>query len=91
MSEITIYQYILIIIAIAIYFTPSIVAWRRGHHQRNPIFVINLFFGWTLIGWVACLAWSVSAVAESAIKPVVKVDPPAPPFADQVQRIFEER
>jgi hypothetical protein len=55
---------IIAIIAIIGYFLPAIVAWRRGHPQQNPIFIINLFFGWTLIGWVVCLAWSVSAVKK---------------------------
>ena len=24
----------------------------------TAIFVLNIFFGWTLIGWVACLVWA---------------------------------
>ena len=55
---------IIVIIAVIGYFLPAIIAWRRGHHQQNPIFIINLFFGWTLIGWVVCLAWAVSAVKK---------------------------
>lgn len=46
---------------LAIYFAPSIAASRRNHLQKNPITIANLFFGWTLIGWVVCLAWSFSA------------------------------
>jgi hypothetical protein len=26
-----------------------------------PIFILNLFFGWSLLGWVICLAWSFSS------------------------------
>jgi hypothetical protein len=46
----------------ALYLLPTIIAARRGHHQTAPIVVINVVFGWTLLGWVAALAWAVSAV-----------------------------
>lgn len=43
-----------------IYFIPSIVANNRNHRQFTAIFILNLFFGWTFIGWVAALIWSVT-------------------------------
>jgi hypothetical protein len=51
-----------IIVAFAIfglYFLPTIIARSRGHRQENAIFLLNLLLGWTLIGWVAALVWSV--------------------------------
>jgi hypothetical protein len=41
-----------------IYFAPSIVALAR--HKRNTlsIFLLNLFLGWTLIGWIIALVWA---------------------------------
>lgn len=47
---------------IVIYFLPWIVAYQRDHHQCNSIGLLNLFLGWTFIGWVISLVWSVSAV-----------------------------
>jgi len=49
-------------IAFALYFLPFIIAASRRHPQSAPIFVINFFFGWTFIGWVAALVWSVTPV-----------------------------
>lgn len=47
-----------VIIAIFVaYFTPWIVAMLRGHRQRYAILALNLFLGWTLIGWVFALVW----------------------------------
>lgn len=46
---------------VALYFLPIIIAWLRGHHNKAPIFLLNLFLGWTGIGWLAALIWSVSA------------------------------
>jgi len=42
-----------------VYFIPSIAAFNTKHF--SSVFVINLFLGWTLIGWVAALAWAVGS------------------------------
>jgi len=41
-----------------IYFLPTIVALVR--HKRNTlsIFLLNLFLGWTLVGWIVALVWA---------------------------------
>lgn len=39
------------------YFLPCLIA-TTDHPQFNPILVLNIFLGWTLIGWVGCLAWA---------------------------------
>lgn len=47
----------------AVYFIPSFVAWGRKNHT-SAIFALNLFLGWTLIGWVVALVmalWSSNA------------------------------
>ena len=43
------------------YFLPSIVASSRKHHSAGSVFVLNLFLGWTFIGWVVALAGPVAA------------------------------
>ena len=45
-----------------VYFLPSLVAWVRGHHAVLAVFLTNLFLGWTFLGWVAALVWSVMPV-----------------------------
>lgn len=47
---------------VCLYMLPSIVGVERHHPSVGGICVINLFFGWTLLGWVIALAWSLSAV-----------------------------
>ena len=46
----------------AIYLLPSLVAWYRRHHQGGAIIVLNLFLGWSLLGWVVALVWALTAV-----------------------------
>src|SRR5215469_16430947 len=48
----------LIVMALIFYFLPTIVASKRQHTDKDAIFVINLFLGWTLIGWMIALAWA---------------------------------
>lgn len=55
----------LLILAL-MYFIPSIVAFRRQHQNATPIMVLNLFLGWTILGWVASLIWALTT-------PVTKV------------------
>ncbi|MBF8773886.1 superinfection immunity protein [Pseudomonas fulva] len=46
---------------IAMYLLPTIIAWSRSHHNKAPILLLNLLLGWTVLGWLAALIWSVSA------------------------------
>lgn len=40
------------------YFLPSIVALARSKRDLLAIFLLNLFLGWTVIGWVVALVWA---------------------------------
>ena len=53
--------FILLIVAIVlyIYFIPTSVAINKKQVNYLSIFVINLFLGWTIVGWIICLAWAV--------------------------------
>jgi hypothetical protein len=48
----------LILLALVLYFAPSIVAAYRHHTQWGAIFALNLFLGWTFFGWVGALIWA---------------------------------
>ncbi|BBT40995.1 superinfection immunity protein [Pseudomonas putida] len=54
--------FILLISAFVIYFLPTFIAARRGHPNGTSIFLLDLFLGWTGIGWLAALIWSASAI-----------------------------
>ena len=41
---------------VSLYFTPTIVAVVRGVEHQGSVIVINVFLGWTLVGWVVSLA-----------------------------------
>ena len=40
------------------YLLPSFVALQRKHVNTTAICVLNILVGWSFIGWVAALVWS---------------------------------
>jgi hypothetical protein len=52
-----------IVVLIVVYFVPAVIAGMRNHQNGGAIFALNLLLGWTLIGWVAALVWSLTASA----------------------------
>lgn len=47
-------------------FLPTFIAYWRAHPNRVPILLLNIFFGWTILGWVAALIWACLALPERA-------------------------
>ena len=41
------------------YFLPTIVALARNKRDTMAILLLNLFLGWSVIGWVVALVWAV--------------------------------
>lgn len=46
-----------LIVLLVIYFLPSIIAKARERPNSQAIFLTNLLLGWTLVGWIAAMAW----------------------------------
>lgn len=71
---------LVLVLVFGVYFLPSFV----GRHKRNSgaIVVLNLFLGWTLVGWVAALVWALTVEPDSRAIPQV----PQPMPAAQIQQ-----
>lgn len=52
------------------YLIPTTIAIMRSRSNTGSIFVVNLFLGWTLIGWVVALAWSVATDKINSVKQI---------------------
>lgn len=50
-----------------IYFFPALVGFSRGHSSRWGIFLTNLLFGWTALGWIIALIWSASSKGQNIV------------------------
>lgn len=70
---------VLWIVAIAAYWAPSITAGIRRVPNTGSVIVVNLFLGWTIIGWIIALAMACrSHYPQQAIQ-----QPPAQAFLQQ--------
>ncbi|MGA7326624.1 MAG: superinfection immunity protein [Rhodomicrobium sp.] len=49
-----------------IYFVPGIVASVRSRQNAGAIWMLNLFLGWTLFGWVGALVWAMTTPESPA-------------------------
>jgi len=45
-------------IPLILYFLPSIIAAARSKRDTLAIFLLNLFLGWSVIGWIVALIWA---------------------------------
>jgi len=55
-----------LIFGLAFYFLPAIIAAVRHTHNAMGILVLNLFLGWTLIGWFAALLMAICSAPYCA-------------------------
>ncbi len=67
--------FVLAVLAIAIYLLPTYMATLRHHHQATAILMVNLFLGWSLVGWIAALIWAMTAVRPKLSKEMTKQCP----------------
>ncbi len=56
----------LAVIALALYFVPSFIAVNKNKRNKNAIFALNLLLGWTFVGWVVALVWSLMREAPNS-------------------------
>jgi hypothetical protein len=50
------------------YFLPSIIALARGKRDLTAIILLNLFLGWSVIGWIVALVWAVKHDAPMYVR-----------------------
>jgi len=58
-------EFLLLLLFVYAYFMPTIVAYSRKHRNTLAIFILNLFTGYTLFGWVAAMIWAVYKSEET--------------------------
>jgi hypothetical protein len=56
---------IVLLVVLACYFLPTLVAAIRGKLGTGGVFFVNLFLGWTVDGWFVSFIWACSGRTES--------------------------
>jgi hypothetical protein len=59
------------ILAIILYFIPTIIAYRRDHAYKGIIFAIDLVLGLSGIGYLAALIWALWPEEKSLLDPLL--------------------
>jgi hypothetical protein len=62
MEGLVIFLVFLQILFTGVYIVPLLVAAVRCHPNVVSITIVNLFLGWTFIGWIVALVWAVSHI-----------------------------
>lgn len=42
---------LLSILGVAVYIFPTVLAFKINHPKKHLILIINMLFGWTVLGW----------------------------------------
>ncbi|MFM0194929.1 MULTISPECIES: superinfection immunity protein [Paraburkholderia] len=58
MNDTAVVQIIAVMIALALYFLPAILADRRKRVDVLTLALFNACLGWTVLGWLLALYWS---------------------------------
>jgi hypothetical protein len=77
----TLVGFVILAVLFVFYWYPTLLASKRHHRDKGSIFVVNLFFGWTFIGWVVALVWAASGNVERDYVPqevIVRFEPNRP-------------
>jgi hypothetical protein len=54
-------EIVLFLMGVAVlYCLPTILAFTNNNKKRYSIMLLNLFFGWSLVGWAIALIWAVN-------------------------------
>lgn len=71
----------------ALYLLPTYEAWKRDHKSLSSIALLNIFLGWTVIGWIVAIVWACKsqvqdvAVVHAYSAPSAPAPAPAPASA----------
>lgn len=74
-----------LVVVLVIYLIPYFNAKSRKHKSAGAIGALNLFLGWTVIGWLAALIWSFTGnIEDTSVTPNSHVK--CPDCAELVKR-----
>ena len=49
-----------LLVFLLIYLIPVFIVWIRGHEHKVAITILTVLLGWTIIGWLIALYWSLN-------------------------------
>lgn len=80
--------YMIVTVVFMLYWLPTIHAAYNSHHNTTAIFLLNIFLGWTVIGWIAAMVWAATKPPPSPLPPYL---PPQYPQYPQHPQQFQQQ
>lgn len=77
--------FVYLLVLVILYFLPWLIAMLNRHRQIAGIFFLNLFLGWTLVGWVVALVWAVQSGAAKPVRPTIDPTRKCPHCAEVIK------
>jgi hypothetical protein len=74
---------VVVVVMGLLYFAPSIISIFRRKTDTVAILTLNFFLGWTFVGWIIALVWSLTKDKDN--KQYI-VDKPNQDAADQIEK-----
>ncbi|WP_043462141.1 superinfection immunity protein [Azohydromonas australica] len=59
----------------ALYMLPTYEAWKKQHPNLGAISLVNIFLGWSVLGWVVAVAWAFKRPEPSPVHVVEQSQP----------------
>ncbi len=78
----TFVSFLIILVGPAFYMLPTIEAKLRNHENIGSVALLNLFLGWTFLGWVAAYIWAFKKPTTVTLQSAQPAPPPASPAPD---------
>jgi hypothetical protein len=66
-------QAVIAVVAMLVYFTPSIVADRRGRRDVLLLALMNALLGWTIVGWLSALYWALHRDSPKKVDRIMRM------------------
>jgi Superinfection immunity protein len=63
MGSFSLMHWVIVLIILGLIFVPTYIAFARKLQRRVAILILNILVGWTGIGWIVLLIWSVASSA----------------------------
>lgn len=64
---------ILVMFGIVIYFIPSLIARNRNSIKKDRVYLLNIFAGWCVIGWIVALIWAIDSERKKEETKTIKL------------------
>ncbi|MCL0049765.1 superinfection immunity protein [Peptococcaceae bacterium] len=58
---------LVVIFLLSLYFTPTIIGIVRKKKDTIAIAVLNMFLGWTFVGWIISLVWALKTDTQNQV------------------------